>query len=407
MNINPIKNISYCAFLLSFLFSCSSSEDENSGMINKNAVHFIGSITRATASAFEEGDTISVFAFKDASGFASESYAANKRYVYTGSQFVASNTENTIVYPADGSSLSFHAIYPYTEFSGASFTFNVESNQNLDGNYTRSDLMTASTISTNDLAPSLRFTHRLCNVVFNLSFDEVPSGAVHVAYQHITTSVSADMIANTFKGVGGQDRMVNAAANGTNSYKAVLPPQTISAGTELAVITTEAGDSYTWKMPQTVEWKSGIQYSYDLHIDKTGTITFMSTIDSWNQSSSKMDREMLIGKWAWLHDKGWERYGGHFEEWDDDYTTPDNLYFFFFNADGTGHDSYDSAGLDVRDEYTWELQEDKLILNVKGDASLGEKDEIQIAKIMKLTSTELELEYSEPDYYSYVTLEKR
>lgn len=405
MKINNIRIICYCTF--SLLFSCSSGENENSMGIGKDAIHFIGNITRATASAFEDGDAISVFAFKDNSGFASESYAANKRYISAGGQFVAVDAENAIVYPKDDSSLSFHAIYPYTEFSGSTFAFNVKDDQNLEGNYTQSDLMTASTVSTTDLSPRLNFAHRLCNIVFNISFEVVPSGPIYVSCQNVTTGVSVDMVTGTFKSVGGQDRAVNAAINGTNSYKAVLPPQTISAGMELAVITTEAGDSYTWKMPQMVEWKSGIQYSYDLHIDKQGAITFISTIDSWDESSSKIDKEMLIGKWAWLHDKGWERYGDYFEEWDDDYTTSGDSYFFFFNADGTGHDSYDPEGLDVREEYTWELQGNELTLHVKGNPSTGEEPETQVAKIMRLTPTELELEYSEPDYYSYVTLEKR
>lgn len=399
MKTNNKRIISYCALLLPLLFSCSSLQDENSGTINKNAIHFIGSITRATASAFDPGDAINVFAFKDVSGFASESYASNKRYVYTDGQFVAADVGNTLIYPDDGSSLSFHVIYPYTEFSGTSFTFNVKDNQSLDGNYTLSDLMTAATVSTTDLAPRLKFAHRLCNVVFNISFEAVPSGSVYVACQNITTAVSADMITGTFTGTGGQNRTVKAAANGTNSYKVILPPQTIAAGTELAVITTEAGGSYTWRISEPIEWKSGIRYSYDLHIDRQGTITF--------KPSGQPSREMLIGKWAWLHDKGWERYGDYFEEWDDDYTTSGNSYFFFFNADGTGHDSYDPEGLDVREEYTWELQGNELTLHVKGNPSTGEEPETQVARIMKLTPTELELEYSEPDYYSYVTLEKR
>lgn len=405
MNINNIRTFGLSLFWLSLVLSCSSSEDENIATVNKNAVSFTSSITRASSSAFDEGDAISVFAFKNASGFVSESYAANKKYVCGSSRrFVASDAQSAIVYPPDGSALSFHAVYPYTEFSGSSFIFEVENNQSLDGNYTQSDLMTAATVATTDLEPPLKFSHRLSNVVFNVSFDERPSGEVRVVCKNVTTSASVDMITGTFQGTGEQNRIVDTATNGTNSYKVIIPPQTISAGTEVAMITTATGETYTWKMPETTEWKSGIQYTYDLHIDKKGAVTFMFTITPWSESGIKKD--MFIGRWAWVHDKGWERYDGYFEEWDD-YYTDTNPYFFFFYADGTGYDSFDPEGVQMREEYTWEVHGDQLTVHVKGEPGTDKEDEIQVAKIMKLTPTTLELEYSEPDYYSYVTLEKR
>lgn len=281
-----MKHILEGSGLILLISACAPSEEEGNRLPGENEVCFTSGIqaaSRATATAFEEGEDISVFAFKDASGFAAESYASNRRYIYNKGRFMASGTENAIVYPEDESPLAFQAIYPYQASAGASFSFEVKGDQSIDNNYTLSDLMSASTASTMDLIPHLAFSHRLSNIVLNLSFDEAPAGKVQVNFQNVTSTASVDMLTGTYEGIGEQAKTIRAASNGTHSYRAILPPQFIEAETELAVITTEAGASYTWKMPKTTEWKSGIQYTYDLHIDKEGKVTFTAIIDPWGE----------------------------------------------------------------------------------------------------------------------------
>lgn len=266
------------------LTGCTQQEEQSPSHDWEGTVCFTSRIgaaaSRATASQFEEEDSVSIFAFTDDSGFASESYAANKRYVYRTDRFIPSNKSNAISYPENANPLVFHAIYPYCATAAASFSFSVKEDQLVGRNYTLSDLMTASTVSTTEETPSLQFAHRLANIEINLSFAEVPAGAINVSIQKVTTTASIDMKTGIFKGMGEQTRQVKATTNGTNSYKAILPPQTIEAGTALVVISTEGGDAYTWEMPKTTEWKSGIRYAYTLTIDKEGEVTFTSSINT-------------------------------------------------------------------------------------------------------------------------------
>lgn len=272
--------------LLLVCAACTSSEEETLRIPGESEVCFTSGIrasSRATSTTFEDGDAISVFAFKDASGFTAENYAANRKYIYNRGRFVASDADNAIVYPEDESPLAFQAIYPYQASAGASFTFEVKEDQSINNNYTLSDLMSASTATTMDLTPHLVFSHRLSNIVLNLSFDKAPAGNVRVSFQNVTSTVSADMLTGTFKGTGGQTKTIRTASNGTNSFRAVLPPQSIDAGTVVGVITTDAGDSYTWELTKAIEWKSGIQYSYDLHVGEDGKVTFTAMIDPWGE----------------------------------------------------------------------------------------------------------------------------
>ncbi len=294
MNNKIWKRITSGIALIAVVTACTTSEEENFRMPGDSEVCFTSGIrasSRATSTTFEDGDDISVFAFKDASGFAAENYAANRRYIYSKGRFVASDADNAIVYPEDESSLAFQAIYPYQTTAGTSFIFEVKEDQSINNNYTLSDLMSASTATTTDLTPHLVFSHRLSNIVLNLSFDQAPAGNVHVSFQNVTSTVSADMLTGTFKGIGEQTKNIRTASNGTNSFRAVLPPQSIEAGTVVGMITTDAGDSYTWKMTKTIEWKSGIQYSYDLHVDKEGKVTFTAVIDPWGEPDEPINPE--------------------------------------------------------------------------------------------------------------------
>lgn len=283
--MKTILSTCICAVLLT---ACSQTEEENMRIPEAGEVSFSGSVaasSRATGTAFDSGDQISVFAFKDANGFQLENiYATNRKYAYR-NQFTAIDANNAIVYPEDKGALSFQAIYPYLESAGASFTFHVKEDQSVEGNYTQSDLMTASVAATTEASPNLRFSHRLANVVLTLSFDVAPAGTTQITFQNIQKATSVDMLTGTFIGTG-EGVNVTAAVNSTNSYKAVLPPQTMEAGATIAVITTEAGEAYDWKMPNRVTWKSGIQYAYALHIGKEGEVTFTAEIDPWGEEAT-------------------------------------------------------------------------------------------------------------------------
>ena len=263
------------------MISCNSSDEEASRVPAAGEIYFTSAITRATAANFEDNDAISVFAFKNGTGFTADMYASNRKYIYANNQFVASDANNAIISPNDNTPLAYQAIYPYKLEAGSVFEFSVVADQSSGSNYTQSDLMTASTIATTEQIPNLRFGHRLSNIVVNLSFDIVPGGDVKVDFQNVMTVASADLTTGTFKGVGGM-MAVRAASNGTSSFKAILPPQVIEGGADL--ISLHVGDkNILCKMNKKTEWKSGIQYIYDVHVDREDNVTFTALINPWEE----------------------------------------------------------------------------------------------------------------------------
>lgn len=261
-------------FVCSLFISCTQSEEENPVITTEGQVCFTGSVgasSRATAFAFEMGDSISLFAFRGEGNPWSEGNApsfTNIKYGYNGTLFTTH--KGGITYP-ENTPLSFSAVYPAITSTTSSFNFYVEEDQSLDENYTKSDLMTAFATRTSEPVPNLIFNHRLSSVVMNLTFEQMPAGTTHVSFSSAKT-VGVDLAADTYTGTGGNILAIRAAGNGTNSYKAVLPPQTIKSGWEFINITTEGGQVYRYALPAEVILKSGKQRTFNLTVTATGKV---------------------------------------------------------------------------------------------------------------------------------------
>lgn len=261
-------------FVCSFFTACTPLEEE-APMGNGEAICFTGntaSTSRSTASTFEAGDNITLFAFKSEQHLWSETnppHASNLKYGYNGTLFAA--IENSINYPKD-TPLAFLAVYPYHASAAATYTFNVSADQNTGTNYSQSDLMTATTATTSEPIPNLAFNHRLASVVVNLTFEQMPSGTTQLDFSSVQSAVAVDLANSTFVGTGESTTPVRAAAYGTNSYRAILPPQTLATGTNFIVIATEGGHSYSYQLPAEIVLKSGKQRTFDLTVTAAGEV---------------------------------------------------------------------------------------------------------------------------------------
>lgn len=149
-------------FALASFLACTQAEMEADAVMPcpADAVSFGaaigGAATRATDIAFEEGDRASIYAFNHDQGFGGKAYAENVAHRFTQGSFMPETPEGAaapeaIVYPADGSSLAFHAIYPYREKVDGSFFFSVGADQSTEAAYKASDLLTAYVAPTTTL----------------------------------------------------------------------------------------------------------------------------------------------------------------------------------------------------------------------------------------------------------------
>lgn len=277
--------------------SCNNKDiPEVSTEINKvsfatsiNSLSRIPGVAKAPSASttnFDVGDVISVFAVEKTATntsvtLLSTNYANNIKYSYSGTLF---ESTTPITYPDTKNSLFFYAIYPYQSSIGSTFTYKVRKDQNVTNRYTQSDLMTAVTDATTELTPVLKFNHRLSNIVINLTFEQAPTSEVKVSFENVKRSVTANLNTNVYESTGVADSAVWAASNGTNSFKAILPPQTIVDGTKVIRITA-GNKQYQLEATADIIWKSGIQYEYNTTITKEGEVKFTSEINPWGEST--------------------------------------------------------------------------------------------------------------------------
>lgn len=234
----------------------------------------IRSSTRATDLQFENGDSISVFA--SSTGSIEESnYAQNVCYEYVDNVF---DSKHNLWYPSATQDLSFYAVYPYGDYTTPEFTFAINTDQREHSAYTASDLMTASAVGNNSEVVDLIFTHRMAKVVINLSSDSMPVGEQTVVAKGVKNYALANLKTNTFYSVEGSVTDVIASTNGTNSFKLLLPPQTIVAGNEFIEITI--GDKvFNWVVDRDLIFNSGVEYTYNLEIKQN--VLFTAQINPW------------------------------------------------------------------------------------------------------------------------------
>lgn len=251
----------------------------------KEGISFKGIIkpmSRATDSGFETGDAIGVFAVEKTTGnvsgrLMSSNYADNVKYVYSNGLF--SGATSVIEQPTDKPLMFYKAVYPYSADLRNEFTFAVGSDQSNSSSYTMSDLMTADTEATTEVTPHLVFSHKLSNIIINLKYEEKPGGSEQMFFNNVLVEAKANINENTFTAFG-TTKTVIASGNGNNSFKVILPPQTITE--KVTLITLKVGSkTFTFFPESDFIWKSGMQYTYDVTVNKAGIISFTSNINPW------------------------------------------------------------------------------------------------------------------------------
>lgn len=239
-------------------------------------------ISRATDNGFEAGDAIGVFAVEKTTGnmsgrLMSSNYADNVKYVYSNGLF--SGATSVIEQPTDKPLMFYKAVYPYSSDLRNEFSFAVGSDQSNSSSYTMSDLMTADTEATTEVTPHLVFSHKLSNIIINLKYEEKPGGSEQMFFNNVLVEAKANINENTFTAVG-TTKTVIASGNGNNSFKVILPPQTIAE--KVTLITLKVGSkTFTFFPESDFIWKSGMQYTYDVTVSKAGIISFTSSINPW------------------------------------------------------------------------------------------------------------------------------
>ena len=272
--------------------SCSNVDERMSSVLAENNVRFTASmntVTRATETEFEEGDQIAVYAVQEGEDGntvlnSSGNYADGVTYTYTGGKFT---NAKGIVRPANFG-VRYFAIYPHT--AGAEVPtskFQVKTNQHEAGQYTLSDLCTAVSDVTKDKEVDLVFSHRLSHVVINLEGEILGTGHPVVSLTNVNTACDVNFNANSYVEADGQE-VVRCADNGTNSYKAIIVPQTIKAGDPFISVVLN-GKEHLLKAATDIVFVSGKQRTFNLTVDDGEIVSYTSNIQPWDEENRYLE----------------------------------------------------------------------------------------------------------------------
>lgn len=256
--------------------------------LNINAVP-AGDFTRATDTAFETGDAISVFGYKGdlSSGFNVQTWLTNGKFTKGANGFTSAETH----YWYSGEEMGhIIGLYPYSdsytaeEFLANGVSFYVKSDQSTHAGYTASDLMYAVA---NNVTPTanevvLEFNHVLSKLVIDI--DNQSSASIKDVYvSGVFGGAAYSMLGGYTIGDSGTikaGKLANASQGYTDSYTLIIPPQQEIPN---IAITTTTNKQYTFSVADPIEFNSGKVRHLKVTITEDSVTTEIdATIRDWS-----------------------------------------------------------------------------------------------------------------------------
>ena len=216
------------------------------------------------------------------------------------------------------------AWWPYTAGETSPPAVKVKANQSARKDFEGSDLIVADGQTVTYGSPTLRFTHRTARVTIVLTDYTEESMGVQL------TGLSTE---------GGNPAEIIPYDKGSNTYTALVAPQSVAAGTAFITCTFTNGKTFVYKMKNATDWQAGGEYTYTVSlaaakdpgytIESNGSYTVTSADGLMNVAElvngGKTDINITLDKNIDLTGKDWTPIGTSF----------DNSYTGTF--DGGGH----------------------------------------------------------------------
>ena len=216
------------------------------------------------------------------------------------------------------------AWWPYTAGETTHSAVKVKANQSARKDFEGSDLIVADGQTVTYGSPTLRFTHRTARVTVVLT--DYTEGLASVQLTGLSTE-------------GDNPDIITPYDKGSNTYIALVAPQSVAAGTTFITSTFTNGKTFVYKMKNATDWQAGGEYTYTVSlaaakdlgytIESDGSYTVTSADGLMNVAElvngGKTDINITLDKNIDLTGKGWTPIGTSF----------DNSYKGTF--DGGGH----------------------------------------------------------------------
>ena len=143
------------------------------------------------------------------------------------------------------------AWWPYTEGETTPPAVKVKANQSAQKDFEGSDLIVADGQTVTYGSPTLRFTHRTARVTVVLT--DYTEGLASVRLTGLSTE-------------GDNPAEITPYDKGSNTYIAIVAPQSVAAGTTFITCTFTNGKTFVYKMKNAADWQAGGEYTYTVSL---------------------------------------------------------------------------------------------------------------------------------------------
>ena len=236
----------------------------------------------------------------------------------------ATLTSTDPYYWTNHNDITVTAWWPYTAGETTPPAVKVKANQSAQKDFETSDLIVADGQTVTYGSPTLRFTHRTARVTIVLTDNTEGLASVQL------TGLSTE---------GGNPDIIVPYDKGSNTYTAIVAPQSVAAGTAFITCTFTNGKTFVYKMKNATVWQAGGEYTYTVSLAAAKGLGYtIESNGSYNVTSAdglmnvaelvnggKTDINITLDKNIDLTGKDWTPIG----------TDYDNSYKGTF--DGGGH----------------------------------------------------------------------
>ena len=236
----------------------------------------------------------------------------------------ATLTSTDSYYWTNHNNITVTAWWPYTAGETTPPAVKVKANQSAQKDFEGSDLIVADGQTVTYGSPTLRFTHRTARVTIVLT--DYTEGLASVQMTGLSTE-------------GDNPDIIVPYDKGSNTYTAIVAPQSVAAGTTFITCTFTNGKTFVYKMKNATDWQAGGEYTYTVSlaaakdlgytIESNGSYTVYNADGLLNiaelVNGGKTDINITLDKNIDLTGKDWTPIGTSF----------DNSYTGTF--DGGGH----------------------------------------------------------------------
>ena len=163
----------------------------------------------------------------------------------------ATLTSTDPYYWTNHNNITVTAWWPYTAGETTPPAVKVKANQSTQKDFEGSDLIVADGQTVTYGSPTLRFTHRTARVTIVLT--DYTEGLASVQLTGLSTE-------------GDNPDIIVPYDKGSNTYTAIVAPQSVAAGTAFITSIFTNGKTLVYKMKNAADWQAGGEYTYTVSL---------------------------------------------------------------------------------------------------------------------------------------------